>query len=147
VYLPPISSPWGSIFGYARQIGSSRASRVPGHPRLQSVSLLQPTGPHHRILAVRSTSHRYRALRTRFSVTCTKSAPLVHLGFQATHAFNPSLSRSLLTPTTAFWRLRAPPTDIEPVGHEFWSRAPNQPLSCVSGSTLLTPSNSISPVA
>jgi hypothetical protein len=73
--VPPIPSPGGSVFGFARQTAPPCAFQVPGHSRLQLASLPHPTCPHHRFMVVICTSHRYRARGARFSVTRAKSLP------------------------------------------------------------------------
>jgi hypothetical protein len=131
-HLPPISGPWGSIFGYARQTDPSHASRVPGHPRLQPAFLPQPTSPRHCSLAVTSTSHRCRALRARISVTCQTGPSRAFSGSRPptpSTRFSPTAYKPPPSLSSGYEHL--PP--ISSLTGSNFGYAPNRPLSCVLG--------------
>ena len=115
VPFSPISSPCGSIFGFAPQTASPCAYRPPDRPAFQPASLSQYTSFHHPHLVVPGRSHRYRAHAARYSVSYLKPPLIVHIGLSAPQHFNSPLScNPQVLPALISWFL-AVLTAIEPM--------------------------------
>jgi hypothetical protein len=81
----------------------------------------------------------------RFPVSRAKPPPSAHLELQALQAREWPLSRTLPTPATVSWGGTPGPTDTEPRGLGFRSRASNHPPLRISGSRPSGPANDSSP--
>jgi hypothetical protein len=114
--IPPISSPWGSILGIARQTAPLTHTGLRLPPALELAPLPLPTSTLHRLQVEPRRSHRHRAQGARCSVSRAKPPRLTHTGLEAPALWHVPRSLSIRHPPMGFRWILAGPTDIEPRG-------------------------------